>query len=393
MFPYSGKYQRQLQPTEHPNKMTKRILFVHDWKMKQFGLDLVARQLIQALIEAGHEVDLLSRGSLELPGVRCYTHRYTWANLISWAGRSVYCDARKRAFAFLATSHVRKSDYDAVISWIGGTKPLVRETRKRGIPLFLNVALFTGLSQGEPYDSDHESARFWPRISQAERRSEYIGQKTHVLLPSRTHQKLLIEAGVPDERLHVIERGYDPARFFPPDQPADTFRLLFCGKVSPRKGVMAALEAWREASLDNAEFWLVGRIAPHHEKRYREAATENVRFMGFESNPGEVMRQCHAQILLSFAEGQAKSLIEGAACGLVTIATAATGFPFERGELGFKVEANNIKGIVAILRKLHAKHEFRRRLSANSVNVMRQHYQWASFRQRMVQALEPALEQ
>jgi len=376
---------------EHPDKMTKRILFVHDWKMKHVGLDLVARQQLQALIEAGHEVDLLSRGSIELPGVRCYTHRYTWANLISWAGRSIYYDARKRAFASLATSQMRKSDYDVVISWIGGTTPLIRETRKRGIPLFLNVALLTGLSHGEPYGSNHESAPFWPLITQAERRSEYIGQQTHVLLPSKFLQEQLIEAGVPEERLHVIERGYDPAMFFPPSQPADTFRLLFCGKVFPRKGVMAALNAWREASFDDAEFWLVGKIAPDHEKQYREAATESVRFMGFESNPGEVMRQCHAQILLSSAEGQAKSLIEGAACGLVTIATAATGFPFERGGLGFEVDANDINGIVTILHQLHAEHEFRRRLSGNSVNVMREHYQWASFRQRLVNAVETAL--
>lgn len=371
--------------------MSKRILFVHDWKMKNFGLDLVARQQVQALTEAGHEVDLLSRGSIDLPGVRCYTHRYTWANLISWAGRGIYYDARKRAFASLAASRLRKTDYDAIISWIGGTTPLLGEARKRGIPLFLNVALLTGLSHGEAYGSDHESARFWPRISQAERRGEYIGQHTRLLLPSKFLQQQLIEAGVPAEQLHVIERGYDPSRFFPPSRPADTFRLLFCGKVFPRKGVMAALTAWREASLDNAEFWLLGRIAPDHEKRYREAATDSVRFMDFDSNPGEVMRQCHAQILLSFAEGQAKSLIEGAACGLVTIATAATGFPFDRGDLGFKVNADDIDGIVTILRQLHAGHEIRRRLSANSAEIMREHYRWASFRQRLVKAIETAL--
>ena len=60
---------------------------------------IIRAQQVQALIEAGHEVDLLSRGSLELPGVGCYTHRHTWANLISWTRRSVYNDAKKRAFA------------------------------------------------------------------------------------------------------------------------------------------------------------------------------------------------------------------------------------------------------------------------------------------------------
>ena len=370
--------------------MTRRILFVHDWKMRHFGLDLVARQQIQALVEAGYEIDLLSRGSIALAGVHCHTHRYTWANLISWAGRRIYYDARKRAFASLATSRVRQSDYDAVISWIGGTSPLVRETQKRGIPMFLNVALLTGLSNNEAHSSGQESGQFWPLISQAERRSEYIGQQTHVLLPSRFLQAQLIRAGVPEERLHVIERGYDPAVFSPPSEPADTFRLLFCGKVFPRKGVMAALKAWREASLDNAEFWLVGRIASAHEKRYREAATDSVRFLGFESNPEKVMRQCQVQILLSSAEGQAKSLIEGAACGLVTIATAATGFPFERGELGFEVDASEIRGIASILRRLHKDHEFRRRLSANSTRVMREHYSWTSFQQRLVRAVESA---
>lgn len=197
--------------------------------------------------------------------------------------------------------------------------------------------------------------------------------------------------GVPEQRLHVIERGYDPAMFFPPSRPAGRFRLLFCGKVFPRKGGMAALHAWREASLDGAEFWLLGRIAPDHQHRYREAATDSVRFLGYDPSPGDAMRQCHAQILLSSAEGQAKSLIEGAACGLVTIATAATGFSFERGDLGFAVDADDIDGIVEILRRLHAEHDFRRRLSANSANVMREHYQWASFRQRLVNAVEAVI--
>lgn len=116
--------------------MSKRILFGHDCKMEGFGLDLVARQQLRALIEAGHEVDLLSRGAMELSAVRRFTHRFTWANLISWAGRGAYYDTRKRAVASLATSRVGRSSYDAVISWIGGSWPLPRETRKRSIPLF-----------------------------------------------------------------------------------------------------------------------------------------------------------------------------------------------------------------------------------------------------------------
>jgi glutamate 5-kinase len=46
----------------------KRILVIFDGEMNNFVLDLVMAQEIQALLEAGHEVDLVSRGTLNLPG-------------------------------------------------------------------------------------------------------------------------------------------------------------------------------------------------------------------------------------------------------------------------------------------------------------------------------------
>ena len=46
----------------------KRILVIFDSEMNNFVLDLVMAQEIQALVEAGHEVDLVSRGMLNLPG-------------------------------------------------------------------------------------------------------------------------------------------------------------------------------------------------------------------------------------------------------------------------------------------------------------------------------------
>ena len=56
------------------------------------------------------------------------------------------------------------------------------------------------------------------------------------------------------------------------------------------------------------------------------------------------------------------------------------------------MDADDIDGIVKILRRLHADRELCRRLSATSTDVMREHYQWAAFRQRLVDAVETALQ-
>ena len=381
--------------SEDAAKSPPRILVIHDGKMNDYGLDLVTAQQVQALVEAGYRVDLLARGPLDLPNVSSLTHRYTWANLFSWVSRIFYFDARKRAFTSLGRAQLRREDYVGVVAWVGGLLPMLTDIRRRGIPLFLNVPrLFeAGLRADAGYpDYENRQKWRWPRISQAEKREEFLDAATHMLLPSRYCRDRMAEAGAPGECLHVIERGYDPQKFFPAEARPDSFRLLFCGKAVPRKGVLAALQAWREAGLENAEFWFAGRIPERHEQAWREAATDNVRFLGFRSDLGDVMRQCHAQILLSDDEGQAKSLIEGAACGLVTIASSVTGFPFERGEVGFEVAAEDVAGVTSILRRLHGDPDLRRRISGEAARVMHENYPWAVFRQRFGATINAVLQ-
>ena len=189
----------------------------------------------------------------------------------------------------------------------------------------------------------------------------------------------------------VIKRSCAPENFYPATYSKPAFRLLFSGKVTPRKGVLPALQAWREAGLENAEFWIAGRINPEHEKEWRNVVPDNDKFLGFSNNLGDTMRRCHAQILLSSDECQAKSLIEGVACGLPTIATSVTGFTFERGDLGFEVSAEDLTGIARILRRLRNEPDLQRRLSAESARVMLEHYTWPSFRRRFVDKFESGL--
>jgi glycosyltransferase involved in cell wall biosynthesis len=374
--------------------MPENVLFIFDGKMNNYGLGLVTAQQVRALAENGYNVDLLARSDFDCPGVNTMVQRYTWANFLSWISRPFYYDAQRRAFAALAVSQLKRKNYAAVIGWIGGMLPLVGETGRRNLPLYLNVPRIfeTGRPEGSHPESEHFPPWRWPRVSQSEKRREYAEPHTRLLLPSDYSRRLLRGAGLPDQRLLVIERGYAAENFYPPAKPEATFRLLFSGKVTPRKGVEAALEAWREADLDNAEFWFAGRINPEYEKQWRNSAPDNVKFLGFSSNLGDLMRQCHAQILLSSDEGQAKSLIEGAACGLPTIATSVSGFPFERGDLGFEVSAEDISAIASILRRLKNEPELQQRMSSESARVMKEHYTWDSFRRRFVDKIEAALE-
>jgi hypothetical protein len=62
------------------------------------GIDAVVRQQLQALVDLGLTVDLVSRGDPEFDGVSFRGMRWTPANALSWLPRSVYYPAQKRFF-------------------------------------------------------------------------------------------------------------------------------------------------------------------------------------------------------------------------------------------------------------------------------------------------------
>lgn len=111
-----------------------------------------------------------------------------------------------------------------------------------------------------------------------------------------------------------------------PRPPEDRFRLAFVGRLEPVKNLgqlMTAFAALRESGAD-AELWLLGNgsLAPELEAQAaRLRLSDRVRFLGYRSDPGEWLRQCHVCVQPSLSEGFGLAMVEAMGCQVPVVST------------------------------------------------------------------------
>ena len=104
--------------------------------------------------------------------------------------------------------------------------------------------------------------------------------------------------------------------------------MLLVGRISPEKGILPLLEAWRRAALAGLELLIVGDGPLLEQARAR--ASKNVRVLG-RIDKGDVQKlllSSRALVLPSVAyEVQPTVLLEALAAGLPALASDAGGNP------------------------------------------------------------------
>ena len=362
--------------------MPEKVLYIYEGKLTRHGIDAVVRQQLQALVELGLHVDLVSRGNPDISGVSFCGMKWTPANALSWLPRSIYYPAQKRFFMALGARLAKRGGYSKIISWRDRALQSFRIGTQLGASCYLN------------HDSMHWSrststgaASRWPAFSREEMDEEYALANA-ILLPSENSRVSFQGHGIPNKKLCVIGRGVDTDTYQPsPETQRDIFRLVFCGRVGERKGIRQVVEAWKTAALQKAELLVIGQIDDDIADLVEETRESNIRWMGFRSDLAQILPTCQAQILLSRNEGMAKSLLEGAACRLATIATIDCGFPLNEGINGFLVERTDVQGVANLLNMLQANPSRCAEIGENGRQTVVAEYSWAAFRKRFIKAL------
>lgn len=325
----------------------KRILYIYDGKMTGVGIDAVVDAQLEALTQAGYVVELIARAKSAIPNVVNHARRYTVANLVSWLPRPYYYGTQRRVITNFAKQLIAKNDYHLVIAWPQRALHAFRAANGR-VPCLLNC------------DTLHFAARrgknrtaHWPEISPQEMEAEYENASL-ILAPSEYSRQTFLEHKVSSEKVVVLGRGIDTDKFRPAPNPdlQRPFRLVFCGRVTERKGIRQVIQAWREAALTDAELLVIGELAEDAQSLPSECQGDSIRFIGFTRELVPLLQTCAVQILLSRTEGMAKSLLEGAACGLATLATRESGFPLSEGENGWFVERKKTSEVAQKIRLL-----------------------------------------
>lgn len=358
-----------------------KILYLYEGKMNGHGLDLVADYQLKSLSERGHQVDLVSRGRVTLPGLRCRKVIWNPAKLVSFMSSDIYYAANRRWLATVAKRMVEKNRYDVVVGWQRAALPLFHAARKKRIPCVLNCA--GAVAFREP------SLIRWPGWSDPELAEEYNLSEL-ILAPSLRTREVFVSQGLPDIRVRSIERGFDPEHFYPAGEKPGKFRVLFCGRICERKGAVQLFDAWCRADLQDAELWYIGNVDGSLEAWARECRRPDVRFLGFRPDVGDLMRQCTVHAMLSSRESMGKTFIEAAACGLVNLATKDVGFPVVDEVNGLVVNRDSCEDIVMALKRLYQDVELCRRLGTTAREEVQASYTWEAFKARFSKAVEDA---
>jgi len=173
-----------------------------------------------------------------------------------------------------------------------------------------------------------------------------------IIVPSTVVKASLAPTGIPPERITVIPFGAPGETFTPGIQEQEILRVLFVGRVGPRKGVHYLLEAWRSLSLPDAELHLIGMnefppgwLPPGNPQIHYHGSIPHAQLLPH-------YQRASLFVFPSLIEGLALVQLEAMACGLPLLTTANAGATdiITDGVEGWIIPAGDVGALVTQLR-------------------------------------------
>lgn len=359
------------------------------------GYELVWKAATEHLRAAGHEVRVLTTdtrtgaGEPDPPHVhRELRWRLRDAEFAPLGPRARVAMARHNHRAL--ERHLAALRPDVVTWWsMGGlTLSLLESVRRRGVPAVAFVH-DEWLDYGRWADAwtGTFGGRRAPLAPLAERAAGIpaavrFGPAASYLFVSEHVRRRALDLGLGLERTAVAHSGIDEAFLDPAPEREWGWRLLYVGRLDPRKGVDTAVEALARLPAE-ARLEVVGGWDAGEERRLRELAErlgvgERVRFAG---------QRGRAELHAAYGEADAVvfPVIWEEPWGLVPIEAMARGRPvvatgrggsaeyLRDGENSLLFEAGDPEALAAALRRLAGDAELRRRLRERGLELAPRH--------------------
>jgi glycosyltransferase involved in cell wall biosynthesis len=241
---------------------------------------------------------------------------------------------------------------DAIYAYEDGAATTFQAAKEQGILCFYDLPIVFYLTSRT---IQMEEAERFPELATAldavheptwklERKQQEIQLADRIFVPSSFVQHSLLKAGVKPETIHVIPFGASVDYFHPQPKEDKIFRVLFVGRVGPRKGVHYLLQAWQELRFPDAELLLVGINEFPEGWLERYTQTEGIRHVP--SLPHASLNRYYSSanvlVLPSLVEGLALVQLEAMACGIPLITTPNAG--------GSDIVTDGVEGFIVPIR-------------------------------------------
>lgn len=234
----------------------------------------------------------------------------------------------------------------------------LREAKKRGIVTVVEAVNSHVLYQDRLLKEEYRLLNLpWSELNTIElrRRVKEYEEADYILVPSDFVKKSFIEEGICPSKLLKVPYGFQNMTKtvdFKMDTDQSTFRVLYVGALSPRKGIHYLIEAFNRLKVENKKLILVGGVAESaYEKILKK--NENIEFLGILKGDdlNEEYKKASVFCLPSIEEGLALVLGEALSFGLPIIATVNTGAGelIRDNEEGFIVPIRNSESVYSKL--------------------------------------------
>src|SRR5579859_5043968 len=219
----------------------------------------------------------------------------------------------------------------------------IRAAKKRGIKTVCERSSSHIVAQNEILIEEHQRQNIpFKGIAQwaIEKELQEYAEADLIKVPSTFAYETFIQHQVPKQKLVIVPLGADLRLFHPLSKEDRTFRILYAGMMSARKGVVYLLQAMANVKYPDVETLLLGSILNEFRPALRKYAGA-FRYGGVvpRAKLSWYYSQASVFVMPSVEEGLATVMAQAMACGVPVIATANSGAKdlFTDGVEGFIV--------------------------------------------------------
>jgi len=212
-------------------------------------------------------------------------------------------------------------------------------------------------------------------------------QADYISVPSSYAKRTFLERGIPEEKLIQVPYGVDIDCFHPVLKEDNTFRLIYVGTLSLRKGVHYLLRAVDELKLKNFETWLIGPLTSEV-KPFFKKYKDSFRYLG--PIPHTQLYKYYSQGSLfvqpSIDEGLSLVILQAMACGLPVVCTTNTGGAdiMRDGIDGFIIPIRNVDALKEKILYLYENQDICRKMGEFALKKIRERFSWDNYGERIV---------
>jgi len=290
------------------------------------------------------------------------------------------------------------TDSDILVAWSSFALHTIGKAKDMGIKTILERGSSHILYQTKILKEEYEKFGINADVAHPkiiEKELQEYEEADFISIPSLFVKRTFLSKGFPEEKLIHIPYGVDLADFSPIPKEDKTFRIIHCGGITLRKGVLYLLKAFYELNLQDTELWLIGSMGKEMQPFLRRYDNGKVFHKG--PYPQKELYKYYSQgsvfVIMSIEEGLAMVQPQAMACGLPVICTTNTGGKdiVREGIDGFIIPIRAFEVLKEKLIYLYENPEVCKAMGQSAKEHVSKGFTWDDYGERMVRIYEKVL--